>query len=715
MTAMLVYVALLVILTFPMVTLEGFKDFNPMKTAKDCSPGYAKTVLSSDWKLVSKKPMPVFTPFIKGIQPSKLALYIKKIVPTKIADNAEAMQNVVDLAKTASEIVYGLNIATQVLGVAIPFVGATSLVLGFLSDYRSAEHTKTELLREVNSALSILTDSVNTRFDEMKTYVDESVIALEKSILDGEYQHMYNYLANCLEENDFGMRQTCMVDRCGYVKAGLPKFAIYMNSIKIMQKPTISMIKRIDANVPLLFTYITSLLIPCETILYTHKLFQATSTIVDESDEGDEKENKEDLGNFFATKTIKDSDGNIVKKSTGELIVEYIKTAGEKIYNALEDPEPMAQSRLVNKKKEIQCRALMSKYNTEQCDWLMSEGDVNIAIKAIKKNIDQIDDDTRDSFCRTGIWWNFISSSVYPKELQKQIKTIWDSYENEIKTLFDDIEKKKTEIQEKLGKQVSAVLSRDNIQNTTNINSTIIDLVKNILPNHSKYGENVTSKSQSPPLVVHINAAFLKNVSTNKSQSMDGLHNNNAKLSTFAKKVFLQPSKYGNFDSARFQLRSGQVTNSTMVHLVKDILPHHSKYDENVTPKLQPPPFVHINATNSDYVKKVLSNLATYRKKVSAIRSQLSHDLHSGKNFDFVKEVLLHISKHGHNDSAARLQSRSDQVTNSAMAHLVKSTLPNHSTYRKDKLNISQATTGQHYSYNPHLYQRKHIRLYKPT
>ena len=757
-------VVVMVMFMFPMVTMEGFENFKPMREGTECKASYTKTVLKSG---LGWKPKLVFPPFIQGIQQTKLASYIKKIVPTKIADNAEAMQNVIEFAKTTSEIVYGLNIATQVLGVAIPFVGATSLVLGFLSDYRSAEHTKTELLKEVNSALtlfnlgggsflpagfyisynflsvygmniatqvlgvaipfvgatslvlgflsdyrsaehtktellkevnsalSILTDSVNTRFDEMKIYVDESVIALEKSILDGEYQHMYNYLANCLEENDFSMRQTCMVDRCGYVKAGLPKFAIYMNSIKKTLTPTISLIKRIDANVPMLFTYITSLLIPCETILYTHKLFQATPTNVDES--GQEEESKDDLGTFFSTTNKRDSKGNVVKESTGEALLEYIEMAGEKVYNALKDPEPIAQSRFVNKNKEVQCRALMSKYNVEHCDWIISEGNVNAMIKSSGKKISEIDDETRNSFCRKSLFWDPVSQTVYPPSLQDQIKAVWGSYTTDIKQLFRDLENEKKTMQQKVWELIYTTLSRDTVVNTTNINSTITDFAKNVLPNPLTFGENVTSGSQSPSSL-HINATlsdFAKNVLPNPltfgenvtsgSQSPSSLHIN-ATLSDFAKNVLPNPLTFGENVTSGSQSPSSLHINATITDFVKTVLPKPLKFGENVTSGSQSPSSLHINSTLSDFVKTVLPKPSAYSKHLTA-RSQSLRGLHNN-------------AKSG---------------INSTMAHFVKKLLSNISTYEEDKPGRSQSTTGLHrsHSYHPRLGKRKHMRLCK--
>ena len=251
---MIVCVLLLAWCFFPFTAPAGFDQFDEYV---ECKPHYKKIALGGN--IAKDKAKIIVPPFIKNIDKTKLSKYILK-EPSKITENAEALQNLVDFTKTVADVLNGLSVASQVLGVVVPFAGTASLMLAFLSDYRSAEHTKTEMLKEVNSALYTLTAGVNKRFDEMRLYVDESVISLEKSILDGEYKHMYLYLESCLDEYDIGLRQTCMVDKCRYVKSGIPKFAIYMDAIKQKIKPTISMIKRIDANVPLLFTYITSLL-----------------------------------------------------------------------------------------------------------------------------------------------------------------------------------------------------------------------------------------------------------------------------------------------------------------------------------------------------------------------------------------------------------------------------------------------------------------------
>ena len=54
------------------------------------------------------------------------------------------------------------------------------------------EPTAKEILACVNKAVSELTDEVNTKMNQMKGYIDSSLVALMKKLIDNKYKNYYS-------------------------------------------------------------------------------------------------------------------------------------------------------------------------------------------------------------------------------------------------------------------------------------------------------------------------------------------------------------------------------------------------------------------------------------------------------------------------------------------------------------------------------------------
>ena len=212
------------------------------------------------------------------------------------------------------------------------------------------------------------------------------------------------------------------------------------------------------------------------------KITDAQPTSNNDKKEEEEQQFQEikklDLAEFFSTQSVKDKDENFIRRPTGELLVEYIEKAGEMVLEALKNPEPDIQSHLVDE-DNMQCRARMNKYNLEHCDWLMTSSELSLALRGFNigkddndevKNLEKLDVATRNSFC-SDVFQKKVVMNLYKNDLQSDITSVWASYREEVIKLFNNLEKKKFDVQQKVAGNTKIVLSRDTVAQT-NVTST---------------------------------------------------------------------------------------------------------------------------------------------------------------------------------------------------------------------------------------------------
>jgi len=157
------------------------------------------------------------------------------------------------------------NIAPK-LGPALGLFGVGfSLVKSFI------EPSPQDILDQANKAIADLTNEVNSRLDEMKGYVEEKTLELEKDLVNREYKSLFKLWANCVKEVTKEKVNECMEDAAKQIMASRPKFAIFGDDVQADHQPSISDVKRIEANLITFRDYVIMSLASLSTLVATFK------------------------------------------------------------------------------------------------------------------------------------------------------------------------------------------------------------------------------------------------------------------------------------------------------------------------------------------------------------------------------------------------------------------------------------------------------------
>uniref|UniRef100_A0A7M5V6U0 Uncharacterized protein n=1 Tax=Clytia hemisphaerica TaxID=252671 RepID=A0A7M5V6U0_9CNID len=134
------------------------------------------------------------------------------------------------------------NIAPK-LGPALGLFGvAFSIVKSF------TDPSPQDILDQANKAIAELTEEVNNRLDEMKGYVEEKVIKLEKDLIEREYQSLFRIWSNCLKETTKEKVDECQEDAAKDIMGARPKFAIFWDRVQSNEMFPGYDVKRLEAN-----------------------------------------------------------------------------------------------------------------------------------------------------------------------------------------------------------------------------------------------------------------------------------------------------------------------------------------------------------------------------------------------------------------------------------------------------------------------------------
>ena len=179
--------------------------------------------------------------------------------------------------------------AAGVLSIVSPGVGLISWVFGIFGAVKSKNEHK-ELMRDIQQDFRLLNSKMDRQYNELKEYVDDSIIAADHERLVGELSQMQLHLSDCLLIKDNSKQGDCLEDRCSYIKAGFKKFALFADKLNVVPRTkkhwlnwrhewdvqdkfeelkdkllNTQEVKRVFANLPMFNTYVTSVVLQCET------------------------------------------------------------------------------------------------------------------------------------------------------------------------------------------------------------------------------------------------------------------------------------------------------------------------------------------------------------------------------------------------------------------------------------------------------------------
>ena len=223
---------------------------------------------------------------------------------------------------------------------------------------------------------------MDLQFRELKDYVDDSIIASDHERLVGELSQMQLHLSDCLLIKDRSKKGDCLEDRCSYVKAGFKKFALFADKLDVAPNSEESIrylaikakfrivkdkllntqeINRVFANLPMFNTYVTTVLLQCDTYRLVKK-FQRNNV---------PQQDRE--GKFF-----KDLDPKGNEWKVDEKVMTYLVNSLWAIYQAYKSEAKLIGSGYVKDyrrqrigrkhRRKLQCRFQMNSHFKEHCD-----------------------------------------------------------------------------------------------------------------------------------------------------------------------------------------------------------------------------------------------------------------------------------------------------------------------------------------------------------
>ena len=87
--------------------------------------------------------------------------------------------------------------------------------------------TADDILKATNKAIEKLAEEVNDRLEEMRVYVDERVIDLEKDLVERRYKFHFTYWAECIKEDTKERVNNCQAESYRLMSASLGEIALF--------------------------------------------------------------------------------------------------------------------------------------------------------------------------------------------------------------------------------------------------------------------------------------------------------------------------------------------------------------------------------------------------------------------------------------------------------------------------------------------------------
>ena len=147
-------------------------------------------------------------------------------------------------------------------------VGLFGIGLGIVQAF--VDPSPQDVLDKANEAIAKLTNEMNDRLDEMKGYVDDRTLNLEKDLIDREYKSLFKLWGNCLKEVRKAQVDECQEDATKDIVAARPKFAVFSDRVINNQVLSVYEVKRLEANLITFRDYVALSLASLSAITATY-------------------------------------------------------------------------------------------------------------------------------------------------------------------------------------------------------------------------------------------------------------------------------------------------------------------------------------------------------------------------------------------------------------------------------------------------------------
>eukprot|EP00111_Clytia_hemisphaerica_P020540 TCONS_00060515-protein len=192
----------------------------------------------------------------KGYAPGGNKVIVQKIIAPVAKMEQDVLSGLtanlgtlVDAVDNGGMILQGIETIQKVSKFASKLsgaLGAFGIGLAVLDAFTSP--SPQDILDQANKAIEKLTDEVNERLDEMKGYVDQKTIHLEKDLISREYKSLFKMWGNCLKEVSEIEVNECQEDAVKDIMAARPKFALFSNQVQANKELPVYDTKRIETS-----------------------------------------------------------------------------------------------------------------------------------------------------------------------------------------------------------------------------------------------------------------------------------------------------------------------------------------------------------------------------------------------------------------------------------------------------------------------------------
>jgi len=177
--------------------------------------------------------------YFKGYTPGGNKVIVQKITPQTAEMEAAMfgglqsnMGKIVASAGGSEVLMKGLGSIKKLASIAPKLGNALGLFgigLGIVQAF--VDPSPQDILDKANEAIAKLANEMDDRLEEMKGYVDQKTMNIEKDLIDREYKSLFKLWGNCIKEVRKAQVDECQEDAVKDIIASRPKFAIFGDRI----------------------------------------------------------------------------------------------------------------------------------------------------------------------------------------------------------------------------------------------------------------------------------------------------------------------------------------------------------------------------------------------------------------------------------------------------------------------------------------------------
>jgi hypothetical protein len=156
--------------------------------------------------------------------------------PKATVDSKNAIEKIIGKAgKVGTTAMHAMKFSSKLmekLGKFGPVLGVFGGITGMLLKEPSAD----DILKSVNNGFKALTEEVNTKMNQLEGYIDSSIAALMKKLIDNKYKKYYASWLRCIEEVTAQEVLKCQRDAVADILTDKASFMDHSDDVNVFAK-----------------------------------------------------------------------------------------------------------------------------------------------------------------------------------------------------------------------------------------------------------------------------------------------------------------------------------------------------------------------------------------------------------------------------------------------------------------------------------------------